>query len=171
MTDPTPVDSANIVSATSVPANPSTVNSATVTSAKAKLSPKMKKKIIAWVTFSIMISIFPLLLNIAYAFGNNKPIVFLELFAHGELLLISVGISADAIGDLISSGNIKSVTSIIVLCCCILILLFSASWFASLGIGGSAANKQGFGISSLILFFTTLILSGICKVLAEVQDA
>ena len=130
-------------------------------------SRKVRKKLIIWTTFSVIMGSLPIVLNMMILFSNNKPIAFFNLFAHGELLLISVAIAADAVGDMIYGKKFERVRDVTCICICFLIIIFSVSWFGSLGIGGQTANISGFGLISLGLFVATIIISGMCKVRTE----
>jgi hypothetical protein len=136
-----------------------------------EISRKIQKKLIIWTTFSVLIGSFPIILNLLILFAQNKPIYFFDLFAHGELLLISIAIAAGAMGDMIYSKRFERVRDIASICTCFIIILFSISWFASLGIGGKASNTVGFGIISIVLFIATVFVSGNCEAIVEVPDA
>jgi hypothetical protein len=131
---------------------------------------KVRKKLIIWTTFSVLIGSLPVVLNMMILFSNNKPVAFFDLFAHGELLLISVAIAADAIGDMIYCKRFERARDVACICGCFLIVCFAISWFGSLGIGGKTSNISGFGISSLGVFLATIVISGICKVRTEASD-
>ncbi len=133
-----------------------------------EISKRVKKKLIIWTTFSVVIGSLPIILNMLILFTNNKPIDFFDLFAHGELLLISIAIAADAIGDMIYSKRFENVKEISFICICFIVILISTSWFGSSGIGGKAPNTIGFGVISLVLFTTTVLVSGNCKAIVEV---
>lgn len=156
-----PVDSARLASAVQVTGD---------IDAK-ELSRRIQKKLIIWTTFSVIIGSFPIILNLLILFAQNKPIYFFDLFAHGELLLISIAIAAGAMGDMIYCRRFERVRDIGSICICFIIILFSISWFASLGIGGKATNTVGFGLISLFLFIATIFVSGNCEAIVEVPNA
>lgn len=135
-----------------------------------EVSNRIKKKLIIWTTFSVFIGSLPVILNMLILYTDSKPIHFFDLFAHGELLLISVAIAADAVGDMIYSKKFEEVKHILYLCICFVIISISISWFASLGIGGAATNTSGFGTVSLVLFVSTIFVSGNCKAQVEVPN-
>lgn len=128
----------------------------------------LREKLMNWLIFNIFIATLPILLHIAILFGNAKPIMFFDLFSHGELLLISVATTADAMGELILKGKTKGFKNGLAIGMCIIISFFSISWFASLGIGGAVSNVQGFAVVSIVLFIVSVVVSANCKALAEV---
>jgi hypothetical protein len=160
----------------SQPNNPTSVTATTTGTAVTnavdpkEASRKVRKKLIIWTTFSVIIGSLPIMLNMMILFSNNKPIAFFDLFAHGELLLISVAIAADAVGDMIYGKKFERVRDVTCICVCFLIIIFAVSWFGSLGIGGRTANISGFGLISLGLFATTIFVSGMCKIRTEAHD-
>jgi uncharacterized integral membrane protein len=127
----------------------------------------IKEKMINWLVFNIFIAILPILLHIVIFFGNSQSLTFPDLFSHGELLLICVAVTADAMGELIFKGRTTGTRYGSAVGLCIMLCLLSLGWFAALGVGGAASNAGGFAIASIIIFTVSLGVSANCKILSE----
>jgi hypothetical protein len=115
-----------------------------------------------WITFDVLVGSGTIVWSLLTSFGSSKPIQFFDLFEHGELLIVSVSITAGAIGSLIRSENTQSTKGIIFLCVAFLMLFFGVLGFASLGVGGKATNVVGFGLFSLAWYICSVIASLNC---------
>ena len=126
-----------------------------------------------WVTFDIVIGSATVISNVIALLGGVKPMQFFDIFAHGELLIISVSITASALGSLILSlvrgKNTKITRSVIFLCLAALMLIFGVFEYTFLlGVGGKASDPVRFGKFSLLWYFCSIITSLNCILAAEV---
>jgi len=157
----------------STPPNPTSLStSTTVSTASTNPKERLKKSfrvILISLTFDVILGSCTVIWNYLSLFTDAIPIQFFDLFAHGELLIISVAITAGAIGTLLSSGKVSKddTRSLFFFCLSLLILVFTAGWFTSLGPAGKASNIQGFGQISLALYVVSIIISVNCRLLAE----
>jgi len=124
-----------------------------------------------WMTFDVLVGSGTIVWSLLTSFGDGKPIHFFDLFEHGELLIVSVSITAGAIGSLIRSENTQSTKGIVFLCLAFLMLFFGVLGFASLGVSGKATNVVGFGLFSLIWYICSVITSLNCILIAEDKNA
>ena len=124
----------------------------------------MGAKLLKWVIFTVLVSFTPLILTGLILWADDKMVLSL-LWPHGELLLISTAIAADAIGEMIPTGPSARKSKIISGGSCVFLLIVSALWYAVIQIHGFNAGK--ISESSLFLFAATLIASLSCQALAE----
>jgi magnesium-transporting ATPase (P-type) len=64
----------------------------------------MWKKLIRWVIFSVLFSLVPLFANYSVYRITDRTINLELLLSHGELLLIAVGLTGAAIGEVLGSN-------------------------------------------------------------------
>jgi hypothetical protein len=128
---------------------------------------RMIRAIVLWCTIDVLIGSGTIVWSVLTLFAGGKPIQFFDLFAHGELLIISALIAANAIGDLIRNEGISSTRSTILFCVTLLILLFGFLGFPSLGPGGEAVNIVGYGQFSLAWYFLSIITGLHCVIIKE----
>jgi hypothetical protein len=127
----------------------------------------IKEKLMNWFAFNIFIAILPIIAHLAKLFNEGQNISFFDLFSHGELLLISVAITADAIGELVLKGKTKGRYAAYFYLG-VMFAFGSGTWFATLGIDGAASQvERSFAILSIALFFGSVFAAN-CKFLAEV---
>jgi hypothetical protein len=88
-----------------------------------------------------------------------------DLVVHGELVLISVAIAADAISDLLGSSRISSTRRNVSIGGCFIIVFVSAFYFSDVSLG-TKANPETVFHTSLWIFGITLVVSLISKALA-----
>ncbi len=124
-------------------------------------------------TFDVVIGSATVISNVIALLGGVKPIQFFDIFAHGELLIISVSITASALGSLIlcliRGKRTKITRSVVFLCLTALMLIFGVFEFTFLlGVGGKASDPVHFGEFSLIWYFCSIIVSLNCILAAEV---
>jgi hypothetical protein len=124
----------------------------------------MGARLLKWVFFTVLVSFTPLILTGLVLWADDKMVVS-SLWPHGELLLISTAIAADAIGEMIPTGPRARAAKIVAVGSCVLLLIISALWYAVIQIHGFNAGK--ISESSLFLFAGTLIASLGCQALAE----
>ena len=129
---------------------------------------KIFTKLVRWTIFGVVFALLPFALNWWHmwtASGSNPWYVY-QLWPRGELLLVSVAIAADAIGDLVGSGGSLLIFKLIACGGCVLALFIAAAWFSQ---SQFALNPNSIKISnaSMCVFMLTIISGGACKALAE----
>jgi hypothetical protein len=65
----------------------------------------MTAKVVRWTIFGVVFALLPFILNALVLWSNDKEVKLSLLWPHGELLVVCAAIAADAVGDLIGSGN------------------------------------------------------------------
>jgi hypothetical protein len=121
-----------------------------------------------WATFDVLVGSGTLLWSLLTSFGSAKPIRLFDLLANGELFIISVSITASAVGILIRNANMQRTIVIVSLCIAFAILFIGILSFASLGTGGRASNVNGYGMFSLIWYTVSIVASLNCIMISEV---
>jgi hypothetical protein len=126
----------------------------------------MTSKLLRWFLFAVVISLVPLLFTGLTLWGDDKIVSLAALWPHGELLLISTAIAAEAIGGMIPTGPNAGSAKIVSTGACTILLFISALWYAVIQAHpGFKADK--ISESSLALFALTLVAALCCKALAE----
>ena len=126
----------------------------------------MSAKLTRWFIFSVLIALLPIGFTYVHLVTDEKPASIAILLAHGELLLISVALAADAVGDLIAGGTEKAVRKIISGGGCVITVIFASFYFADVSSRAQVNTGIVFEVSIAIFIFT-LVASASCKYLAE----
>ena len=117
-----------------------------------------------WGFFTVLVSTVPLVIAGLISWGDSR-FALASLVRHGELLLITVAIGADAIGEMIPTGE-RGVSAKIALTGIVVVLLIVAAlWYAVLQVHQVPAEKVL--TSSSLIFVATLISSLGCRLLAK----
>jgi hypothetical protein len=139
-----------------------------------KLKPDMKLlkdgvvKLTQWLIFNVCIALTPILINyLKVASVKDGHFEIDMLFAHGELLLISVAIAAEAIGGLMVSKSDKKLRKLLAGGASIMLLILASFWFADIVTEVEPLDVSFVASTSLIVFAVTLFTSGNCKLLSE----
>jgi hypothetical protein len=119
-----------------------------------------------WLLFTVIFALIPLAGVFLHPLFLGKPAALQPVVAHGELLIISVALAADALGDLIASSKAWEVPKLVAGGVCAISiglasLLFSEVYF------DESVRPEIVLTTSLWIFGTTLIVSGCCKILAD----
>lgn len=126
-------------------------------------SRQVSEKITRWIIFNVCIAVLPLAGRALILFNSGKAPSLATLLGSGDLLLVSCGIAAGAIGEIIGTPSIKSNEKIKAAGYCLLNLFLSAMLYGSI-----TTQTLTISISSIILFISTLITSYVCVKLSEV---
>ena len=124
----------------------------------------MGARLLKWAFFTVLVSLAPLLLTGLTLWADNK-IILAMLWPHGELLLISTAVAADAVGEMVPTGPTARKSKIVSAGSCIVLLIISALWYAV--IQAHSYDPGKISESSLLLFLATLVAALGCQVLAE----
>jgi hypothetical protein len=123
-----------------------------------------------WFLFTVLISLCPFLVIAIRLWNADQTVQFQTLWPHGELLLLSTALAADAIGDLAANpAPISSGWRTFSTFCCVITLFVASVWYAF------AQDNQNFSVSktsegSIVLFLFTLLACFSAKVLAEEKN-
>jgi hypothetical protein len=123
-----------------------------------------------WLVFSVLFGLIPFASAFFHLLITGQPAplpgTLPGLVAHGELFIISAALAADALGDLIASGKEWAIFKVFAGGGCVLALGLASLMFADVSFNASSKPDVVYN-ASLWIFFTTLVSSGACKVLAE----
>lgn len=123
-----------------------------------------------WLIFTAGLALTPIIFNAALIFiSGSNPVIF-QLLSRGELLLISVAIGADAVGEVIGSGRQRRLIKIMAAGSCIFLLIMSSLLFA---VASSDTVGQfddwRVSTSSIFIFLMMILSAGSCVLLGEVK--
>jgi uncharacterized membrane protein len=132
------------------------------------------QRLLKWVFFSVLIALIPIGITFLNELTeDNAPawlVIGKRVLAHGELLLISAAIAADAVGDLIGAGKQYLTLKISSGGACMLIILSAALWYANIAAmlqAGRNPNIDLVAMGSLLVLAGTVATSGLAKFVAE----
>lgn len=133
----------------------------------------MRAKMIRWACFAAIFSILPFVGSLLVWKGTHPPgapFYWYYLWERGELLVVSVGFAADAVGECITTKPQFITLRLIVAAVCIFALFLEAIWFALLQ--SSLATYPPIWITggSVFLFLLTLGTAGVCKACAALAE-
>ena len=130
----------------------------------------MRIKLIRWAIFSALISLLPLWFNYLVMRINGFSPPLKDLISHGELLLITAGLSAAAVGKVIASGRNYANRKFLAAGGCLIVLLTSSFYFAyisSLYKSAEILDINFIAHISLVLYFSAIFSSAACVRLSE----
>lgn len=125
-------------------------------------------KVARWGVFSVMFALLPLLFHFLKQFITSGVLPQIgSVSLHGELLLVSSGIAATAVGEVIASGQKLAVLKILAGGGCALVLVVASFSYTFI----SAPDADSAAVSSLstLMFIFAIVSSGACISLAEVK--
>lgn len=127
----------------------------------------MIERLIRWLLFSVLFAAPPILINILVAYVSLGKSQTYVLFERGDLLLVTAGISAAAIGEVVGeafvAGRHRRIAKIIAGGSCLLILVISVMMFAIITMffySAQPLDREFIKIFSLVVFFFALFPSG-----------
>jgi len=118
-----------------------------------------------------MIALLPIVFAYVYKItidknnGTSLPSIK-RTIVHGELLLVSVALAADALGGLIATGQRKRFLKYLARGGCLICVICASLYFAVVSVQDTTHIDLVFWIS-ITLFALTLLSAGTCKTLAE----
>jgi hypothetical protein len=125
----------------------------------------MGAKLLKWGIFPVVVSLIPFVLVALSLWSDDKVVLLSSLWPHGELLLVSTSLAAEAVGDLIPTGPGAERVKIVSAGSCVILLIVAALWYAL--IQGHAYRVSKISEGSIVLFLFTVMASACCKLLAE----
>lgn len=132
---------------------------------------QIRERLLRWAMFGVIFAILPILFNFLSAITRSQDIAVNSLIARGELLIVSVSISAAAAGELFGreEGQLRSFRLFLVGMSFIIVCVASL-WFADIA-GAVRAhesiNESAVAIGSVIVFLSSITTAGCCIVLSE----
>jgi hypothetical protein len=126
-----------------------------------------------WIVFSVVIALLPICFAYVYALTIEKPDStagpsIKRTVVHGELLLVSVALAADAMGEVIGTGQRRRVLKYSAGGGCLICIICSSLYFAVVSVQDTPHVDLVFWIS-VGLFTLTLLSAGVCKTLADID--
>jgi hypothetical protein len=121
-----------------------------------------------WGLFTVAIAVLPFAGVGLIAWLGDDPFSFAKLWQHGELLLVSIALSADAIGDLIFStlhGTTRPLGRVVLTGVCLLLFGLEILFFALVQ-NNSRYNIDKISEGSIFFFVFTLLAGAIAKLVA-----
>ncbi len=70
-------------------------------------------KIVRWFVFTVLVSLVPFVMVALNMWSDDKTVQLVALWPHGELLLVSTALAANAVGDLIPTRSFATRTKIV----------------------------------------------------------
>ena len=141
------------------------------------MTKEMWYKVLNWIIFSVLLALVPILFFqflLEILLTGAMPSMT-DVFAEGELFLVSSMISSSAIGILFSGKLKKTIVGLLALGGSVFSLLLSAfsyavsSGHAALLLGQAVAQPGPVAMLSLYIFVFTLITSCGCVIVAAIQ--
>jgi hypothetical protein len=136
------------------------------------LGQKIFEKAARWLIFSVTISLVPLIFTAISLASRGNSFDLIDIIGNGELLLISTALCAASVGELFGTSPKYRTLKIVLGGIAVVLLMLAALNFADI----SAAKTSGTQIvpdvlkaTSLYIFFSSIIVSGGCIVVSEVE--
>ncbi|MFT4924269.1 MAG: hypothetical protein ACI8WB_000347 [Phenylobacterium sp.] len=124
------------------------------------------QRVMKWLLFGVICGLLPIGFVALDYFTVGEHFQLRDLIGKGELLLISCGISATGMGELLVEGT-KYVRIGMVMGACSVILVGGCSyWFASVG-SSVQLNIENITIGSLGLFLFSVAITAGCFIITE----
>ena len=125
----------------------------------------MSKQLIKWITFSVLLTILPLVANYLFHLITQNPITFQKLISHGELLLLAVASVGNALGEVMAGAKRQGAWMLCGKSGCILIIVMASMLFAY--VSGATLAKGSVDISvvrtvSVVVYLCAFLTGGFC---------
>ncbi len=134
---------------------------------------RIRNKLIRWTIFSVLLGVFPIGAALLSALTRQQSLLMADLIGKGELLLVTVVITAAAAGEGIGAETRRfRSTRILCVSLSILIVLVATYWFADIAsavAAGVVINVIAVTNGSIVVFLSGAVTAAACIVLSEVQ--
>ncbi|MGB0388966.1 MAG: hypothetical protein ACPGWR_29440 [Ardenticatenaceae bacterium] len=129
------------------------------------------RKLLGWFIFTLIFSLLPISLNWLSGVSRDQVLTMVNLISHGELLIISVAITAAATGEIITNDPKKfPELKIISIGTSMAILVIASWWYSDITTALRLGEEINLAITSrysLSIFFLAALTSGINVALSE----
>ncbi len=133
---------------------------------------RMSTALTGWVLFGVVMAVLPVAFNGISAATGNQPFTWEAVLGHGELLIVSVGITAAASSRLLIDG-IHPTVRVLLLGAGFIIVAIASLWFAqveTLVRNKAAINTDLVVVGSLVVFVSALVTGGFCVYTSEMAS-
>lgn len=130
----------------------------------------MRSKVIRFVIYGVVVALLPIAIKCIHIVMYGEVLTLPAILSNGELLLVTVALTAGGIGEVVSSGESLGATKLLAAGGCVIILVLSAAWFGQ--ISASLTNSVAYDRSivasgSLTIFILAFVSSLTCVVASE----
>jgi hypothetical protein len=131
--------------------------------------------LLRWLLFSVLIAVLPIGFNGIFMVNRSEPLVWKSLLAHGELYLISVAVTAAALGEMFGREGGKKLTRMCLTgLSCILIAISSVLFADTASIARQAEGQMNIDFvawGSITFFVFSVVTGACCIVVSELRGA
>lgn len=155
---------------------------------------RMLDKVVRWILFIILMACLPFIIQVLFNQADSQPVLWTSILGRGDLLLAAVGIAVDGASDLLGKKARPNMQVLIIVSAAMSWFILAVAMalygyvahmeFASPSgadrslpleaqISGyiPAEDKQEkLAHITLWIFYASVLASGACKVLSEVED-
>ncbi|HUF08553.1 MAG TPA: hypothetical protein VMO47_04475, partial [Rhodothermales bacterium] len=127
----------------------------------------MRAKIIRFVVYGVVVALLPIAIKCIHMVMYGESLSLPSILSNGELLLVTVALTAGGIGEVVSSGNKLGATKLLAAGGCVIILVLSAAWFGQISASltnGVAFDRSIVASGSLIIFVVAFAASLTCVI-------
>ena len=118
------------------------------------------EKFTIWLFSSVLFALLPLVFSAGVLLMEGRQIKLPDMLAHGELLIVSAGIAADATGQALLGNISKGLSRILSSASCVVILALSSYCFAFVSISPTVQiDTANVAELSVTIFFLTMLTS------------
>lgn len=129
------------------------------------------RKLLGWFIFTLIFSLLPIYLNWLSGVSRDQALTMVNLTSHGELLIISVAITAAALGEIITNDPKRlPELKIISIGTSMVILVISSWWYSDITTALRLGEEMNLVITSrysLAIFLLAVLTSAINVALSE----
>jgi len=134
----------------------------------------VREKLLRWAFFGVVFAVLPIIFNAVSAVSRNQNISLYVLLSHGELLLVSAGISAASGGELFGSEEPTfRQTRLFLVGMSFLIVCGASLWFADIAPANRAneiLNRGFVAIGQLAVFGCSTVTGGCSIILSGLKQ-
>jgi uncharacterized membrane protein len=155
----------------------------TVDSATSSVGPKpvvsrdeVLERLLRWFFFSVVIAVVPIVFNGVSAINRNEVLTWQALLVHGEFYLVSVAVTAAALGEMFNRESKRlRLTRMCLFGFGFTLIVMASLLFADVASNarrvGAQVNFNSVAWSSVTFFVFSVIIGGCCIVVSEFREA